>query len=378
MGETLNLFELLRLIYKTKQVTLDQASLELKLNHKQLIKLAHFLEDQNLIKIVKKSNVTYLKINEVSKLKAGKKAISSKNDFRIRVDATLLKLKHESSDIDKLSKELSSANNLINRTLVLAKKDNKELEDLTKNHTKISQNFSNNIEKTNKKYSEVKTHLKSDFDKLSSLMDDISKQESRLKVLEKSMNSLNYEKNKVEKTIDLAKLRLEELNKSINDKSVHVTNITSNINKIKSDFEDLKVKIIFERDKTVFGLLNKVSTDESNFNKELTTLAKKADDVRDKLQGKLILCNQLIYAFEERLIAKTNKIKKADSLQKEKDLLFNDLINLRNSIITLDLTKSLDELNKDLEEFDKKLRSYEKRKLKFFDKFNMVLKEFSK
>lgn len=378
MSETLKLFELLRFIFKTRQLTLDQASLELKLSHKQLIKLAHFLEDQNLIKIIKKSNTTYLQINETSKLKAGKKAISSKNDFRIRVDATLLKLKHESGDINKLSKELNSANDLINRTLTLAKKDNKELENLTKNHSHISQTFLTNVNKTNKKYDDVKKDLKSDFDKLSNLIDDISKQESKLKVLEKSMNSLSYEKNKVEKTIDLAKLRIDELDKTIKDKSTQAENIAVNITKIKSEFDDLKVKIIYERDKNVFELLNKAKVDESEFNKEVSVLAKKADEVKDKLQGKLILCNQLLYAFEERVSVKKIKLKQTNELQKEKDVLFNDLINLRNSILALDLTKSLDEINKDLDDFDKKLNAYEKRKLKFFDKFNVLLKDFSK
>lgn len=377
MVNEFKLFKLLKLVSLADKILLEHASSELKISNKDVLSLAKFLEKQELVEIQKTGTKTYIVLKDLKKSykKKGKQVISSQNDFKIRVDATLLKLRSETSSLKKFSQELDSYQLLINRSLELAKKDNKELEKI-KNLNKINESKNNSkIIELDKKLVLVTEKIREDAKKHDELLDKLNLQEQKIKVLSKSLKTLDYEKNKTENALKLAKEKVSNLEVELNKKLKSFDEIKNVLDESNQNIDLLRQKIIGSREKNSYSLLNEITKQHAIQDSETKKLLLESRKLQQNIENKYLVTTKLIDTLNLKLKEPNQKLAKVKELEKENVKLQKDLFDLRNKILGLNVLKNIVNV-KEFEVIESDLKKYQKRKLKLFEKYDSVLKSF--
>ncbi|MBN1175436.1 hypothetical protein JXA48_02215 [Candidatus Woesearchaeota archaeon] len=373
---TTGIDRLLQLVEERKKISAETAAKELNLGKDVIEEWAEILEQEKIVNLsfkFSKMHIEAKKITERTVFDSAKQISSQKEAFHRKIESTIKSIDNESAGFEEIRSEFEKIQGHIKDELETVRKEMKELEHfdaLKKNIEKDIQTQKKDYELFTKAYDEEMKTFEKNY---SSSIEKLKKEQDTLKKLQDSIVGLRSDKQEIEKIIKESLQRLKDVEKKADEQIVDMKQTEKTIDKLKKEIDGLSTNIKVSRAKNLKTLAKIVGEGRERITKDHENLLKNAQSKVTELKDYADAGEKIYKKFSDKFMKKIETGDLISEIEKEKNDLKDELIELDKKVQTFNALKGSVEVKDQFKEIEAKIFSYEEKRHKLSDKINKLL-----
>ncbi|MCF7799118.1 hypothetical protein K9M74_04395 [Candidatus Woesearchaeota archaeon] len=373
---TTGIDKFVQLIHDHKKLTSERAAKLLGVSKDVVEDWIELLEQEKVVSVSYKFSKMYVeerKIDEETVKVSAKQALSEKDAFERKIDATIKAIDNETSGFETVRREFATVQGRIKDELETVRKEMKELEHYDELKKNISKDIAEQQEVYKKFIQEYNNQLDS-FDKAyQQSVEDLKKEETKLEVFETKVGELRYSKDEIEKTIQHSLKELKAVSDNLTSEMKNIQGTEERITKIKKDLLSITNNIEENKQQNIKKLGKLVGSKREEIERQQDTLLKSAKIKVEEVKNYADMGKKIYDSFENLF---SKKIKTGDlisDLEHEKDSLKKELEVLKKKVEAFNAIDKELAVQKKLGDIEETLESYEKRKQALSQKISSLI-----
>ena len=368
--------KLVKLVKERSKISIDDAAKELGVSLTVIEEWADFIEEEGIISKEYKFTKSFLvdkKLTKTEVAKKGKEFTGKKEVFVRKAEGTLKFLEKEAERLKSLKNEFDKLKKEFGFEIGSIKNEIKELERYQQLKSSLDQETQKRKMESDERIKLMNQNILREQKKYASILDEVKKEAEQLKK---------------EKQVALS---MEEKEKLLKERLSSLKEMTEKIEK-KAGEEDLAIKNSEEHVGRLKNMADSMNKELENGKNEVETLVKKGqeygkkvketqDNILKKMAEKeenFAAAKKVAKKFEKFFDTKMRVISLIDEVNKSRDILEKDLMELvkkaksfQLSSKSVDIGKQMLDLENKFEEVNKKKGVFEKE----FKKLNIIFKK---
>ncbi|MBS3131183.1 hypothetical protein J4212_02005 [Candidatus Woesearchaeota archaeon] len=361
---------LVKLVQENGRISVPDASKQLGISSTVVEEWADFLEQEGIISIEHTFTKPYLIPRKVTKKEAETKAkeFSGKKDVFIRkAESTVGWLGKESDKLKGIKSDFDRITHGLGFDLGKVKGELDELHKYEQMKIELDKKVQEQKKSAQAKLGELSRTISNEHKKYQTLLNEIKQEEYTLQSEKKEASSLEEAELLLKKKIEGIKSTVNELDRKVSLGEAKIKASDAHVEKLKNLAEDIKSRA--DREKSLIEpLIEKSRMHE----KKIMELQKSIIDKIMEKEKKMENAKKASQQFRKIFDKKIKVIGFIDKLNKDRDALEKDLMDLLKKAKSFKLTSKSADLTKEMQEMEKKFSEVDSKKKDFEKEYRQL------
>lgn len=367
---------LVKLVKERSEISMNDAAKDLGVGLTVIEEWSEFLEEEGIISIEYRFTKPILRDRNITKkdvTKKEKEFKTNKDIFVRKAEGTLGFLEKEASKLKGVKSEFDKLKKTFGVEIGEIKSEVEELERYHHLKKELNEQVQKQKTRSQQKMHDMVSGILREQKKYEDILSDINKESTELDKEKKSVLSLEESEDLLKKKLSSLKSMIDDIEKKIKDEDLAIGSSKEHINNLKNLTKTMKTSLISEKEN--FRPLLKESKEQEAKMKKLEKSILEKIRIKEK---KMQLAKDSSEKFKKFFDEKIRVINLIDDVNKERDLLQKDLLELIKKAKSFHLTSKSKDLTKDMLALEKKFNEVDEKKVRFekdFKKLNMLFKK---